>query len=210
LGAFGAPAVDKWLRSDESLNAQVSTLVTTTQDLVKVNDETLVPPNIAMQADPSVSARLQVSMAQREILLNRGTALAKAIGDNAYPSILFALSSQLCRDGRFQDAQAFMQSILDRENAHFSRRPSNGELAEAHVVSARCLVLYGMGGASLTQAQHNEIQSHMQRALALYDQDGPVQADNEKVNVYGEWAEMDRRLGLPKDAESHRRPPCIE
>jgi hypothetical protein len=67
-----------------------------------------------------------------------------------------------------------------------------------------------MGGASLTQAQHNEIQSHMQRALALYDQDGPVQADNEKVNVYGEWAEMDRRLGLPKDAESHRRPPCIE
>ena len=209
LGAFGAPAVDKWLKSDEQRNAQISTLVTTTTELINVNDETLVQPTPEMLADPSIGAKLEVSRAKREILLNRATALARAIGDDAYPSVLFALSSQLCRDGRYEDGQAFMLRVLERESdSSLDRRPSNGDLAQAHVVSARCLGLLGIGG-TLSPAQLADITNQMTLALKNYDKDGGIQAASEKANVYGEWAYLDQLLGRPEEANDHRKQAAV-
>jgi hypothetical protein len=183
------PAIEKWLKSEDDLNARTASLVDATHQLIQLGDPTEDPVTAS-------ASKMQVVFAEREIQLNRATALANSIGDRTYPSVLFALAPLLCRDGRNVDADRFLQGIVKRSHAwNADRRPSRDELAQAYVGMARCMVMSAVAGKPLSKEQLLDLDDHMTQALGLYADDSGLKSQGEQANIHGEWAEMDRQLG---------------
>ena len=198
LAVVIVPAIEKWLKAEDDLSARTASLVDATNELIQLGDPAQDPATAS-------ASQAQVVFAQREIQLNRATALAKSIGDRTYPSVLFALAPLLCRDGRNADADYFLKRVVQRSKAWNSdRRPSRDELAQAHVGMARCLVIGAVAGRPLSKQQQRDVDEHMTQALHLYAGDAGLKAQGEQANINGEWAEMDRQLGDEHGAATHQ------
>jgi hypothetical protein len=203
LAVVIVPAIDKWLKADEALNAKIASLVEATHQLIQLNDASNLPMSSTL--DPASAAKMQLALADREIQLNRATSLARSLGDQAYPAVLFALSVELCRDGRYPDAKRFLQGILDRDHKWVQeKRPNRDELAQAHVILAQCIVVSGVNGTALSQDQRAEFQVHMKRAFDIYAGDTGIHAQGEQANIQYAWAEMDRRLNMTSEVDGHQ------
>ncbi len=195
LAAVIVPWIEKMVKADEERSAKTDTLLAVTNRLVEMNRQ-------YTQSDVLGNGILA---ATRYNELARANAIAKSIVHDAYPPVLFALSTELCISGQFDEAHGYLEEVLHRgSGVHFlSERPSRDELAEAHVVGARCYV--GQAQASTeARAQYKKL-AQAEMALAVADSgDDSDRALGQRAIRYAEWAQMDEAIEDPASGRAHR------
>jgi hypothetical protein len=202
LAVIIVPWLDKVVKSDETLRAKVDALLTATNNLISINQQQRSSP----LTDPIDGALLA---ARRENELTRASAIARSIEYNVSPGVLFALSSELCasgNEGSFDEAQHYLRHILGRGTGiHFlSARPSNMELAEAHVVSGRCYAEEFRLSGKVNSPYSKQANYEMAAALAILSHDDSDLGRGRRAVINIEWAEVDERMGNTKLGQAHR------
>lgn len=193
------PWIEKIVKSDEELRAKINSLLEATNKVIATNQQRMSPSGSDILGNAVLTA-------QRENELVKASAIAKSIEHNVYPTVLFALSNELCASGRFEEAHGYLREVLKRGTGiHFlATRPSNREVAQAHVVSARCYADESQVGGKVSDQGKKSVNDEMTAAVAALEHGDSDRALGELAIVYVEWADLDQRIGEPVREQSHR------